>query len=109
MRTPSLYKINRVGAGLPRWLSGTGDMRDTSSIPGSGRSPGGGNGKPYWSFPGKLQYFCLENPMDRGAWWATAHGVAKSWTRLKRLSKGPVLGEKFSLGPDSGFAYFNWL
>ena len=40
-----------------------------------GRSPGGGNGNP-------LQYFCLENPMDRGAWWATVHGVAKSWTRL---------------------------
>ena len=40
-------------------------------IPGSGRSPGGGNGNP-------LQYSCLENPMDRGAWWATIHGVAKS-------------------------------
>ena len=42
-------------------------------------SPGGGNGN-------LLQYSCLENPMDRGAWWATVHGVAKSWTRLKRLS-----------------------
>ena len=39
-------------------------------IPGLGRSPGGGNGNP-------LQYFCLENPMDRGAWWATVQGVAK--------------------------------
>ena len=45
------------------------------SIPGSGRYPGEGNGNP-------LQYSCLENPMDRGAWWATAHGVMKSWTRL---------------------------
>ena len=45
------------------------------SIPGSGRSPGEGNGNP-------LQYSCLENPMDRGAWWATVHGVAKSRTRL---------------------------
>ena len=45
------------------------------SIPGSGRSPGGGNGNP-------LQYSCLENPMDRGAWWAVVSGVAKSWTRL---------------------------
>ena len=43
------------------------------SIPGSGRSPGEGNGYPF-------QYSCLENPMDRGAWWATVHGVTKSWT-----------------------------
>ena len=48
---------------------------DQGSIPGSGRSPGGGNGNP-------LQYSCLENPMDRGAWWATVHGVTKSQTRL---------------------------
>ena len=48
---------------------------DLGSIPGSGRSPGEGNGNP-------LQYSCLENPMDGGAWWATAHGVAKSRTRL---------------------------
>ena len=43
----------------------------TGSIPGSGRSPGGGHGNP-------LQYSCLENPMDRGAWWATGHGVSES-------------------------------
>ena len=43
---------------------------DGDSIPGSGRSPGGGNGNP-------LQYSCLENPMDGGAWWATVYGVAK--------------------------------
>ena len=48
---------------------------DLGSIPGSGRSPGEGNGNP-------LQYSCLENPMDGGAWWATVHGVAKSRTRL---------------------------
>ena len=48
---------------------------DLGSIPGLGRSPGGGHGNP-------LQYFFLENPMERGAWWATVHGVAKSWTRL---------------------------
>ena len=46
---------------------------DLGSIPGSGRFPGEGNGNP-------LQYSCLENPMDRGAWWATVHGVAKSQT-----------------------------
>ena len=50
-----------------------GDIRDTGSIPGSGRSPGGGHGNP-------LQYSCLENPMDRGAWQATVHGVAMSRT-----------------------------
>ena len=52
-----------------------GDSGDMGSIPGSERSPGEGNGK-------LLQYFCLENSMDRGAWQATVHGVAKSWTRL---------------------------
>ena len=49
------------------------DPRDAGSIPGWGRSPGGGNGNP-------LQYSCLENPTDRGAWWATVHGAAKSQT-----------------------------
>ena len=48
---------------------------DPGSIPGLGRSPGGGNGNP-------LQYSCLGNPKDRGAWWATAYGVAKSQTQL---------------------------
>ena len=48
---------------------------DTSLIPGLGRSPGEGNGNP-------LQYFCLDNPMDRGAWRATVHGVKKSWIQL---------------------------
>ena len=48
---------------------------DPGLIPGSGRSPGEGNGNP-------LQYSCLENPMDGGAWWAAVHGVAKSQTRL---------------------------
>ena len=48
---------------------------DSGLIPGSGRSPGEGNGSP-------LQSSCLENPMDRGAWWSTVHGVTKSQTRL---------------------------
>ena len=51
------------------------NVEDLGSIPWSGRSPGEGNGIP-------LQYSCLENPMDGGAWWATVHGVAKSQTRL---------------------------
>ena len=50
-----------------------GDLRGVGSIPGSGRSPGGGNGNP-------LQCSCLENPVDRGAWQATVHGAAKSQT-----------------------------
>ena len=49
--------------------------RDAGSLPGSGRSPGVGNGNP-------LQYSCLENPMGRGAWWTTVHGVAKSQSQL---------------------------
>ena len=52
------------------------DITDMGFIPGSGRSPGEGNGNP-------LQYSCLKNPMDRGAWQAIVHGVSKSWTRLK--------------------------
>ena len=48
---------------------------ELGSIPGLGRCPGGGHGNP-------LQYSCLENPMDRGAWWATVHGVTKSRMRL---------------------------
>ena len=51
------------------------NTRDVGSIPGSGRTPGGGNGDP-------LQYPCLENPMDRGGWWATVHRITKSQTQL---------------------------
>ena len=52
---------------------------DPGLIPGSGRSPGEGNGH-------LLQYCCLENPVDRGAWWAAVHGVTKSQTRLSDLT-----------------------
>ena len=61
--------------GIPRWTvvknlpANAGDARDVGSIPGLGKSPGVGNGNP-------LQYSCLGNPMDRGAWQAAAHGVA---------------------------------
>ena len=65
-------------AGLPGGTNGkknlpanAGDMREVGSIPGLGRSPGGGHGSP-------LQYSCLENPMERGAWQATVHRVAES-------------------------------
>ena len=66
-----------------------GDVRDTGLIPGSGRSPGGGHGSP-------LQYSCLENPMERGAWWATVQRVAKSQTRLEQLHTRPRSGRSGS-------------
>ena len=56
-----------------------GDIRETGSIPGLGRFPGGGHVNP-------LQYSCLETPTDRGAWWDTVRRVTQSWTRLKLLS-----------------------
>ena len=64
---------------LPAMQENTCSTGDLSSIPGSGRSPGEGNGNP-------LQYSCLENPMDGGAWGATVHGVAKSRTQLSDLT-----------------------
>ena len=57
-----------------------GDMKDAGSIPGSGRSPGIGHGNPF-------QCSCLENSLDRGAWWTTINRVAKSRTQLKSLSR----------------------
>ena len=59
------------------------ELRDMGSIPGSGRSPGGGHGN-------SLQYSCLQNPMDRGSWRAMVHNVAKSWTWLKQLQFSSV-------------------
>ena len=75
--------------GLPRYSvvknlhANEGAAGDVSLIPGWGRSSRGGNGN-------LLQYSCLENPLDRGAWWAIVHGVTKSWTQLSthtQLSK----------------------
>ena len=56
-----------------------GDVRDMGAVVVLGRSHGGGNGN-------SLQYYCLENPTDRGVWWATVHRIAQSQTELKRLS-----------------------
>ena len=72
-----------VSHGLPKWLNGKEyacSGGDKCLISGLGRSPGEGNGNP-------LQYSCLENPRDRGAWWAAVYGVAQSRTWLKRLSR----------------------
>ena len=71
----------------------TGDTRDAPSIPVLGRSPGGGHGNP-------LQYACLENPLDRGAWWATVHGIAKSRTRLRTHSLTHSLRPGLKLPPS---------
>ena len=71
-----LHRLASTVAQLVEKLpASAGDTRDVGSIPGSGRSPGAGNDNP-------LQYSCLGNPMDRGSWRATVHGVAKSRTRL---------------------------
>ena len=65
-------------------------MGDLGSIPGLGRSLGEGNGYP-------LQYSCLENSMDRGAWQATVHGVTKSWIQLSDFHSLGILGLELKL------------
>ena len=65
------YAASQVALVVKNPLANAGDKRDVGSIPGSGRFPGEGQGNP-------LQYSCLDNPMDRGAWWATVHRAAKS-------------------------------
>ena len=69
----TLYTLNwasQVVLVVKNSLANAGDIRDTSSIPGLGRSPGGGHGN-------LLCYSCLENPMDRAAWWAMIRGVTR--------------------------------
>ena len=72
LHSPAHFPGDSVVKNLP---AKAGDAGDTALIPGLERPPGGGNGNP-------LQYFCLGNPMDRGGWWATVHGVTKSQTLL---------------------------
>ena len=66
---------SQVVLGVKNPPANAGDVRDVGSIPGLGRSPGGGHGEDT-----PLQYSCLENPVDRGAWWAIVHRVAQSRT-----------------------------
>ena len=81
-----------------------GDRGDASLIPGLGRSPGEGNGNP-------LQYSCLGNPMDRGAWWATVHGLhtvghdaATKYTHNRRCSRVSLLIQSsFLLEQEKGY------
>ena len=74
-----MWYIWKVALLVKNTPANPGDIRDASSIPGSGRFPEGGHGH-------TLNYSCLRNPMDRKAWWATVHRVAKSRTWLKQLS-----------------------
>ena len=83
-----LYQLSHQGSPVVKNSpANSGDLRAEGSIPGSGRYPIGRHGNP-------LQKSCLENPMDRGAWWATVHGVAKIQTRLKQLSTHAVSSKK---------------
>ena len=78
LQWPSIYRNAPILKGFPGGSGGKASARnagDLGSIPGLERSPGEGNGNP-------LQYSCLESPMDRGAWRATVHGVAKSQIQL---------------------------
>jgi len=75
-KVPHLGGASQVALVVKNLPDNAGDVRDMGSIPGSGRSPGGGHGNP-------LQYRCLENPMGRGIWWAKVHRVTKNWTGLK--------------------------
>ena len=72
-----------------------GDIRDTCLIPGFGRPPGGGHSNP-------LQYSCLENPMDRGAWRGAVHRVARSWIRLKRLGTRTYTHTRYKVKMQGG-------
>ena len=69
-------------------LANAGDLRDAGSIPELGGSPGGGYGHP-------IQYSCLENPIDRGAWWATVHRVTQSQTQIKQLNTYTLISVLF--------------
>ena len=75
----SSNRASQVALVVRNLLAKAADIRNMDLTPGSGRALGGGHGNP-------LQYSCLKNPTNRGAWWATVPGVSKSWTRLKGLS-----------------------
>ena len=71
--TQSVWTWCQVAQVVKDLPANAGDVRDADSIPGLGRSPRGGHGN-------ALQYSCLENPMDRGAWWAMVSRLGKCWT-----------------------------
>ena len=85
-------------------LASAGDAGNTGLIPGLGRSPGGEHGNP-------LQYSCLENAMDRGAWWARVHGVAKELDMTKQLSNNNHLlhWHIFLISSQDGFNFCSFI
>ena len=89
---------------LPRWQrsqESTCNARDTGLIPASGRSPGGGNDNP-------LEYSCLENPMNNGAWWATVHGVTKRQTRVStHVCNIPTTQNMLTLSPEENMKFLS--
>ena len=87
------YYLHRWGVGFPGGVSDKERACDAGSVPGLGRSPGGRHGNP-------LQYSCLENPMDRGAWWATVHEVTKRSAKTEQSSR--------ILGNLSSFFFICW-
>ena len=103
-----LYWASQVALVVKNPPANAGDARDTSSTPKWGRSPGVGNGT-------SLQYSCLENSMDRGAWQATVHGAAKNQTRLSDWAHmgfiwiSSVLHTLPSVPCDSTMYRFVWL
>ena len=78
LREDPMQESSQVTLVVKNPPANAGDIKDAGSIPGLGRSPGGGHSNPF-------QYSCLENPINRGAWWPTVHRVAKSQTRLTQL------------------------
>ena len=100
----SVYKIAAIQVALvvKNPSANAGDAKDVGWIPGLGKSPGGlGHGNP-------LQYSCLENSMDRGAWGVTVHRVSKSWTQLKRLSMHAHLQNNVKMHPDYKTYISSW-
>ena len=99
---PLSLRASQAALVVKNLLVNTGDVSDRGSIPGSGRSPGGGHGIPF-------QYSCLENPMDRGAWWATVHGAAES-DRTEQLSLSLYDSIHFIISPlkaQLNFTFFH--
>ena len=75
----SLSEASQVALVVKNWPASPGDVKDRGFISGLGRSPGGVHGY-------HLQYSCLENPMERRAWWATVHRISENWTWLSDLA-----------------------
>ena len=101
----TLIGSNYPGGGLPWWLSGKESpaIQEHGLFPLLGRSPGEGNGNP-------LQDSCLGNPMDRGAWWATVHGVAKEVDMTQQLNNSPreTVLLRLGLGQCLGYSLGFW-